>query len=219
MSDKDKLAQRHLGLVHACCKRFSGKGIEYEELYAAGCLGLTKAINNFDESRGLQFSTYAFPVIMGEIKRLFRDGGSVRVSRSLRELSLKINRLNNENELKNGTEMTVSQLSKILNVSPEEVAEAMNSARPTLSLNADYDEDGNPQTDVPTPDIQDEISERLSLEAAINALPQNDREIIRLRYYQCKTQVQTAKALNMTQVQVSRREKKILGFIREKMVI
>lgn len=219
MSDKDKLAQRHLGLVHACCKRFSGKGIEYEELYAAGCLGLTKAINNFDESRGLQFSTYAFPVIMGEIKRLFRDGGSVRVSRSLRELSLKINRLNNENELKNGTEMTVSQLSKILNVSPEEVAEAMNSARPALSLNADYDEDGNPQTDVPTPDIQDEISERLSLEAAINALPQNDREIIRLRYYQCKTQVQTAKTLNMTQVQVSRREKKILGFIREKMVI
>ena len=127
MSDKDKLAQLHLGLVHACCKRFSGKGIEYEELYAAGCLGLTKAINNFDDSRGLQFSTYAFPVIMGEIKRLFRDGGSVRVSRSLRELSLKINRLNNENELKNGTEMTVSQLSKILNVSPEEVAEAMNS--------------------------------------------------------------------------------------------
>ncbi len=219
MSDKDKLAQLHLGLVHAGCKRFSGKGIEYEELYAAGCLGLTKAINNFDDSRGLQFSTYAFPVIMGEIKRLFRDGGSVRVSRSLRELSLKINRLNNENELKNGTEMTVSQLSKILNVSPEEVAEAMNSARPALSLTADYDEDGNPQTDVPTPDIQDEISERLSLEAAINALPQNDREIIRLRYYQCKTQVQTAKALNMTQVQVSRREKKILGFIREKMVI
>ena len=217
--NKNDLASKHLGLVHALCRRFTGKGIEYEELYAAGCLGLTKAINNFDDSRGLQFSTYAFPVIMGEIKRLFRDGGSVRVSRSLRELSLKINRLNNENELKNGTEMTVSQLSKILNVSPEEVAEAMNSARPALSLTADYDEDGNPQTDVPTPDIQDEISERLSLEAAINALPQNDREIIRLRYYQCKTQVQTAKALNMTQVQVSRREKKILGFIREKMVI
>ena len=107
MSDKDRLARRHLGLVHACCKRFSGKGIEYEELYAAGCLGLTKAINNFDGERGLQVSTYAFPVIMGEIKRLFRDGGSVRVSRSLRELSLKISRLNNENELKNGEELTV----------------------------------------------------------------------------------------------------------------
>ena len=219
MSDKDSLARRHLGLVHACCKRFSGKGVEYEELYAAGCLGLTKALNNFDESRGLQFSTYAFPVIMGEIKRLFRDGGSVRVSRSLRELSLKISRLNNENELKNGTEMTVSQLSKALNASPEEIAEAMNSSRPTISLTAEYDDDGNPQTDVPIPDIQDEISERLSLEAAIDALPQNDREIIRLRYYGCKTQVQTAKILNMTQVQVSRREKKILGFIREKMII
>ncbi len=219
MSDKNALAQRHLGLVHACCKRFSGKGIEYEELYAAGCLGLTKAINNFDESRGLQFSTYAFPVIMGEIKRLFRDGGAVRVSRSLRELSLKISRLNNENELKNGEELTVFQLSKALNVSPEEIAEAINSTRPALSLTADCDEEGNPQTDVPTPDIQDEISERLSLEAAIDALPQSDREIIRLRYYGCKTQVQTARILNMTQVQVSRREKKILSFIREKMVI
>ena len=218
-SDKNALARRHLGLVHACCKRFSGKGIEYEELYAAGCLGLTKAINNFDGSRGLQFSTYAFPVIMGEIKRLFRDGGAVRVSRSLRELSLKISRLNNENELKNGEELTVFQLSKALNVSPEEIAEAINSARPALSLTADCDEEGNPQTDVPTPDIQDEISERLSLEAAIDALPQSDREIIRLRYYGCKTQVQTARILNMTQVQVSRREKKILSFIREKMVI
>ena len=219
MSDKDRLARRHLGLVHACCKRFSGKGIEYEELYAAGCLGLTKAINNFDGERGLQFSTYAFPVIMGEIKRLFRDGGSVRVSRSLRELSLKISRLNNENELKNGAELTVSQLAKLLDVSPAEITEAMNSALPTVSLTADYDGDGDSQTDVPVPDIQDEISERLSLEAAINALPQDDRELIRLRYYRCKTQVQTAKILNMTQVQVSRREKKILGFIREKMVI
>ena len=115
--------------------------------------------------------------------------------------------------------MTVSQLSKALNASPEEIAEAMNSSRPTVSLTAEYDDDGNPQTDVPIPDIQDEISERLSLEAAIDALPQNDREIIRLRYYGCKTQVQTAKILNMTQVQVSRREKKILGFIREKMII
>lgn len=74
MTDKNKLADKNMGLVHACCKRFSGKGIEYEELFASGCLGLAKAINNFDESRNLQFSTYAFPVIMGEIKRLFRDG-------------------------------------------------------------------------------------------------------------------------------------------------
>ena len=96
MTERDELARRHLGLVHALCKRFSGRGIEYEELFAAGCLGLSKALNNFDESRNLQFSTYAFPVVAGEIKRLFRDGGAVKVSRSVKELSLKIAKLNSE---------------------------------------------------------------------------------------------------------------------------
>ena len=174
MTDKNKLADKNMGLVHACCKRFSGKGIEYEELFASGCLGLAKAINNFDESRNLQFSTYAFPVIMGEIKRLFRDGGAVRVSRTLKELSLAISRLNNESKLKN-----------------------------------EYDSEGNPQLDVPTDDIQDEISERLSLEQAVKSLCETDRKIIQLRYYQSKTQTQTAKILSMTQVKISRREKKI----------
>lgn len=217
MVDGNARAGAHLGLVHACCKRFSGKGIEYEELYAAGCLGLTKALNNFDESRGLQFSTYAVPVILGEIKRLFRDTGTLRVSRSLRELSMKIHRLNNENRLKNGCDLSLSQLSEALGVSKEEVAEALNSTRPTLSLTAEYDEDGNPQLDVPTPDIQEEITERLTLHEAIQALEERDREIIRLRYYQNKTQVQTAEILHMTQVQISRREKKILSQIRERM--
>lgn len=214
---KNALAEKHLGLVHSCCKRFTGRGIEYEELYSAGCLGLSKAINNFDETRGLQFSTYAFPVIIGEIKRLFRDGGAVKVSRSLKELSMKISRLNNESKLKDGRELSISQLAERLGASAEEISEAINCARVPLSLTADYDEDGNPQLDVPTPDIQYEISERLSLEKAINSLEPNDRKIINLRYYQSKTQVQTAKILNMTQVQVSRREKKILSAIREKM--
>ena len=85
-----------MGLVHSCCKHFRNKGIEYEELFSAGCLGLAKALEKFDKDRGLQFSTYAVPVIMGEIKRLFRDGGTVKVSRSLKELALKIGRLNND---------------------------------------------------------------------------------------------------------------------------
>ena len=117
--NKDEFAKSHLGLVHSLCSRFTGKGIEYDELCSAGCLGLAKAINNFDDSRGLQFSTYAFPVIMGELKRLFRDGGAVKVSRSLKELSLKINKLNNESELKNGRELSVSELAEKLDVAPE----------------------------------------------------------------------------------------------------
>ncbi len=217
MTDKDKIAESNMGLVHACCKRFSGKGIEYEELFAAGCLGLAKAINNFDESRNFQFSTYAFPVIMGEIKRLFRDGGSVKVSRTLKELAMSISKLNNENKLKEGTELTVSSLAKKLDVSEEKIIDALNSMRSPLSLTAEYDEDGNPQLDVPVDDIQYEISERLSLEQTLNLLGEKDRQIIRLRYYCNKTQTQTAQILNMTQVQVSRRERKILTIIREKM--
>ena len=180
MTDRDMLARQHLGLVHALCKRFVGKGIEYEELFSAGCLGLSKAINNFDESRNLQFSTYAFPVIIGELKRLFRDGGAVKVSRSVRELSLKAARLNSESLKENGAELSVSQLAEKLNVSAEKIVEALGSARAPLSLTAEYDEDGNPQLDVPIPDIQDEISERLSLEQALNALEEQDRRLIRL---------------------------------------
>jgi RNA polymerase sporulation-specific sigma factor len=213
--DKNEFAKAHLGLVHACCSRFKSKGIEYEELYSAGCLGLAKAINNFDESRGLQFSTYAFPVIMGEIKRLFRDGGSVKVSRSLKELSLKISRINNEYSLKNGRELSVNELADKLCVTPEQITEALNSAQPAVSI--DYEDDENSAPIIPSPDIQYEITERLSLINAIGTLEEKDRKIINLRYYQSKTQVQTAKILNMTQVQVSRREKKILTLIRQKM--
>lgn len=217
MTDKNKVAESNMGLVHACCKRFSGKGIEYEELFAAGCLGLAKAINNFDESRNFAFSTYAFPVIMGEIKRLFRDGGTIKVSRNLKELAAAIGKINNENRMKNGCELTVSQLAERLGVSAEKVVDALNSIKNPLSLTAEYDEEGNPQLDVPVEDIQYEISERLSLEQTLEILERGDRAIIELRYYQGKTQTQTAEILNMTQVQVSRREKKILAIIREKM--
>lgn len=217
MTDKDKIAESNMGLVHACCKRFSGKGIEYEELFAAGCLGLAKAINNFDESRNFQFSTYAFPVIMGEIKRLFRDGGSVKVSRTLKELAMSISKLNNENRTKEGNDLTISQLAQKLDTSEEKIIDALNSMRSPLSLTAEYDEDGNPQLDVPVDDIQYEISERLSLKQTLDLLEEKDRQLIILRYYSNKTQTQTAQILNMTQVQVSRRERKILTIIREKM--
>ena len=123
----------------------------------------------------------------------------------------------NENKIKNGCELTTSQLAEKLGVSTEKIIDALNSTKNPLSLTAEYDENGNLELDVPVDDIQYEISERLSLEQALTLLENRDREIIRLRYYKCKTQTQTAKILNMTQVQVSRREKKILSIIREKM--
>lgn len=206
-----------MGLVHSCCKHFRNKGIEYEELFSAGCLGLAKALEKFDENRGLQFSTYAVPVIMGEIKRLFRDGGSVKVSRTLKELALKIGRLNNDYRTKNGRDMSVSQLARELEVSEEKICEAISCTRSPLSLTAEYDEDGNPQLDIPIEDSQEALTEKLSLQQAISQLDERDRKIIFLRYYQNKTQTQTATQLAMTQVQVSRQERKILKIIREKL--
>lgn len=216
-TDKNSVAQSNMGLVHACCKRFSGKGIEYDELFSAGCLGLAKAINNFDESRNFQFSTYAFPVIMGEIKRLFRDNGSVKVSRTLKELAMNVNKEIIKFRNEHNAEPTISQLAKIMNISEEKINDALNSARQPLSLTTEYDDEGNPQLDVPTDDIQNEITERLTLNQIVSTLDENDRKIIDLRYYKNKTQTQTAEILNMTQVQISRRERKLLSFIREKM--
>ena len=183
MLDRDELARQHLGLVHSLCRRFSGRGIEYDEMFAAGCLGLTKAINRFDESRNLQFSTYAFPVILGEIKRLFRDGGTVKVSRSLKELSLKIAKLNSESLGNDGAELSVSQLAERLGESAERIIEAISCSRAPLSLTSEYDDEGNPQLDLPSPDIQYEISERLSLDQALRSLDEGDRALINFRYY------------------------------------
>ena len=167
IGDKNSLAQKHMGLVHSCCKHFTGKGVEYEELFSAGCLGLAKAVERFDESRGLKFSTYAVPVILGEIKRIFRDGGSVRVSRTLKELSMKICRLNTEYEKNNGREMSVTELSQALNVSEDKICEALSAGSSPLSLNADYDDEGNSRIDIPVSDSQEEITERLSLNLSL----------------------------------------------------
>ena len=215
---KETLARENLGLVHACCKRFSGKGIEYEELYSAGCLGLAKAADRFDGGLGYSFSTYAFPVIMGELKQLFRDSGSVKVSRSLRELSLKISRLNNENRLKNGRDLTVSELSDALGAAAEIITEALACSRPVLSLSVTDGEGEERCLEIPSPDIQYEITERLTLRRAVELLSGDDRKIIVLRYFKNRTQTQTASLLNMTQVQVSRREKKILLRLRRELL-
>ena len=215
MVDKNAVAERHLGLVHSLCRRFCGRGIEYEELFAAGCLGLSKALNSFDETKGCQFSTYAFPVILGELRRLFRDGGAVRISRSLKELALRIAKLNEQSLRQSGAELTVGALAEKMNVSEERVAEALGCMQTPLSLTSEGEADA--QIDVPTPDIQYAVTERLALQAALQRLEKADRELIVLRYFQSKTQTQTARRLNMTQVQVSRREKKILAQIRELM--
>lgn len=216
-ADRDLLITENMGLVHSCAHRFSGRGIEYEDLFQAGCMGLVKAFDAFDKERGVRFSTYAVPVILGEMKRLFRDGGTVKVSRTLKELSLKTTREREAFSLREGREPTVSELAEILMVSEEEVTEAICAAAPVVSLTAGDDEGGG-QTDVPVESPEEQITERLSVIKAVSDLEERDRNIIKLRYYKNKTQTETAKILGMTQVQVSRREKKILEILRRELI-
>lgn len=213
----DEIVKNNLGLVHSCCKRFKNRGIEYEELYSAGCMGLVKAVNNFNPQLGLQLSTYAVPVILGEIKRLFRDGGTVKVSRSLKEIALKINRVSADFEAKNHRSPTLSELAKILALSEEKISEALNAVKLPMSLTINDEDDENRQIDLPSDDTIEKLTEKLALRQVIGELDNKDKQIIELRYYKHQTQSETAKVLNMTQVQISRREKKILTFMRQRL--
>lgn len=210
--------QNNLGLVHACAGRFHGRGIEYEELYAAGCLGLVKACDGFDAGRGLCFSTYAVPVILGEIKKLFRDGGTVKVSRSLKELGLKINAERERCLKRTGTEPTVAELAERLGAAPEQVAMAIRAALPALSLTPGEDEDGRREWDVPVDSPEEALADRIGLREVLARLPAEDRLLIRLRFFGGRTQAETARVLGTTQVQVSRRERKILKQMRAELL-
>ncbi len=217
MTAQDKLISSNTGLVHACARKFAGKGVEYEELYSGGCVGLVKAARRFDESLGYKFSTYAVPVILGEIKQIFRDSGAVKVSRSIRELSLRVNRAREEFVRQWGQEPTVSQIAKLLSESEEAVAEALDAARFPLSLSYSTDEEDK-EFDITEESGEESLTERMSLHQAISEFEPKDRELITLRYFEGKTQSVTAQILGMTQVQVSRREKKLLSILREKLL-
>ena len=214
---RGEFIQNNLGLVHCCAGRFRGRGIEYEDLYAAGCLGLVKACDGFDPSRGLCFSTYAVPVILGEIKKLFRDGGTVKVSRTLKELGLKINAERERCLKRTGTEPGVTQLAETLGTTPEQIALAIRASLPALSLTPADDEDGTREWDIPVDSPEEALSERISLNEVLARLAHADRLLIRLRFFAGKTQSETAKVLKTTQVQISRRERKILKWMREEL--
>ena len=210
----NSFAEENLGLVHLCANRFRGKGIEYDDLYGAGCVGLVKAASAFDRDRGVKFSTYAVPVILGEIRRLFRDGGTIKVSRSVRELGLKLSRAKEHFTLMQGREPTVSELADMVDSTPEDVAEALAVNLPLVSLTGSSEDDGEGQIDVATPAPDLELVELLSLRQALSALDEKDRKLIYFRYFKDMTQTVTAQKLGMTQVQVSRREKKLLMLLR-----
>ena len=210
----NRLAEENLGLVHLCANRFRGKGIEYDDLYGAGCVGLVKAASAFDRDRGVKFSTYAVPVILGEIKRLFRDGGSVKVSRSVRELGMRISRAREQFMLLHGREPAVSELAELTDSSPEDVAEAIAVNLPAVSLTDDSENGNEGQIDIAEPSPDAELVDILSLRQALGALDETDRRLIYCRYFKDMTQTRTAEVLGMSQVQVSRLEKNALRAMR-----
>ena len=212
----DEFVSENMGLVHSLANRFRNRGIEYEELVSAGCMGLVKAARGFDETRGLCFSTYAVPVILGEIRRLFRDGGAVKVSRGLKELSLKVARYRESFSAEQGREPSISEIAEHFGESPENITEAVSAAQPTISL-TESDESGG-EFDLPVEAPQLKATELIALGQCLEALCAEDRKLIYLRYWKGSTQSETGKILGMTQVQVSRREKKILEGLRGMLV-
>lgn len=213
---RDELILNNLGLVGSCASRFTGKGVDYEDLYSSGCIGLIKAADGFDESLGYAFSTYAVPSILGEIKRIFRDGGAVKISRSLKEKARQVALVKEKLEKENGVEPTVSEIAQAMGMDIHETAQLICVSQPVMSLTAD-DEDEK-QIDISTEDEYSPIDDRLSVEILLRQLSEQDRKLIQLRFFDGLTQSKTADILEVSQVQVSRREKIILSQMRKKLI-
>lgn len=213
--NRNSIIENNIGLVHSIAGRFKGRGVEYDDLFQCGCVGLIKAVDNFDETLGYKFSTYAVPVIMGEIKRLFRDGGAVKVSRSLKEKSLKAQAVREQFMNRELREPTVSEFAELLGCDISETAEILNVINPIISINQ-FGEDGSEDFDIPVDD-SDKLFDRLSVNQVLSVLSEQERRIVDYRFYKGKTQSETASLLGISQVQVSRKEKALLLKLREKL--
>lgn len=212
-SDRDKMITDNIGLVHAVANRFRGRGADYDDLFQSGCVGLVKAVDNFDESKGFAFSTYAVPVIMGEIRRIFRDGGAIKVSRTLKEKAIKAQSIRDKFIRRELREPTVSEMAQLMDCEEEEVAEILNVITPMVSLNS-AGEDGELTIDIPV-DESDELFNKLSVDQLMTHLDDTEKSLVDMRYFKGYTQSKTAELLGVSQVQISRKEKAILLKLRK----
>ena len=224
--DMTQLLEANNGLIWSIVRRFSGRGYEIEDLYQIGSIGFIKAIQRFDTSFEVRLSTYAVPYILGEIKRFIRDDGPIKVSRSIKELNIKIIELQKEYFNKHGIDITLEEISKELKISKEEITMALDSTRPVDSIeNAKFTDNKTDKTisileQLSTgKDEQSEITNKIAIKNLISELDNKEKEIIMLRYYKQKTQMQVSKIMGITQVQVSRIERKILDNMRRKLSI
>ena len=217
----EALIKNNSGLVWNIVKRFSGRGYESEDLYQIGTIGLIKAIKRFDIELEVQLSTYAVPYILGEIKRFIRDDGIIKVSRQTKELSIKIKSIQREYSNKKGEEISISELSKILEVSKEEIAAAIESTNSVDSIYSNEKSSDDQRMLIEkissNKDDYSTLLDNIILKEMIDNLEERERKIILLRFYKEQTQSQVGKILGITQVQVSRIEKKVLEKMKSKL--
>ncbi len=217
----EKLVQGNFPLIKSIVKTFLNKGVEYDDLYQLGCVGFLKAIKNFDDGVGVKFSTYAVPMIAGEIKRFLRDDGMIKVSRSIKTLAIKIRALNEKMKSEGKDVLRIDELAKHFSVDEEDVIVALDSSQQILSIQAKIDEDDpNSQSmidKITTVDKSEEMLDKLILKEEILKLPEKEKKVILLRYFRGKTQGEVAEVLGISQVQVSRMETKIIELLKRKM--
>lgn len=218
----EKLIHGNFPLIKSVVKSFLNKGIEYDDLYQLGCVGFLKAIKNFDDEVGVKFSTYAVPMIAGEIKRFLRDDGMIKVSRSIKTLAIKIRSLNERLKTEGKDPLDINELARHFNVDIEDVVVALDSSQQVLSIQAKIDEDDpNSQSvidKIAIEDKSDEMLDKFILKNEILNLPEKEKKVILLRYFRGKTQGEVAEVLGISQVQVSRMESKIIDSLRKKML-
>ncbi len=210
------LVEKNSGLIWSIARRYFGRGVDPDDLYQLGCLGFLKAVEGFDTEFGTQFSTYAVPKIAGEIRRFLRDDGTVKVSRSLKERAAHIKAARQRLTGVLGREPTVTELSEELDLLPEEIAAAETATTAAESIHKPNGEDGFTLEDVLTDgEMEETIVERIALQEAIAHLSQREQTVIRLRFFHGLTQDKTSKILGVSQVQISRIEKKALSALRK----
>ena len=212
----ERLLVENSGLIWSVAKRYYGRGVESEDLYQLGCLGFLKAVRGFDQSYGTQFSTYAVPKIAGEIRRFLRDDGAVKVSRGVKERALAVRLARDRLCARLGREPTLSELSDATGLEPEDIAAAETATMPVASIHSESGEEGfTLESVLGDGGMEDEVVERLALRAAIDRLPERERQVVLLRFFKNLTQDRAAKVLGGSQVQVSRIERRALGQLRE----
>ena len=210
-----RLVEENAGLVWSIVRRYYGRGVDPDDLYQLGCLGLLKAVRGFDPDFGCQFSTYAVPKIAGEIRRFLRDDGTVKVSRGIKERSAAIRQARGRLCTDLGREPTLSELSFETGLEPEEIAAAETATESVMSLQMETGDGFTLESVLGTDGIEEDIVEQVSLRAAIDSLPQREREVILLRYFKNLTQERAARVLGVSQVQISRIEKKAMERLRK----